>query len=168
MSQKIWPAAIVVSVVVVLSITVGCQKRSRGNIPKAVPVSGIVLLDGQPVDGAMVVFVPTQSPGYGAYAMTDGSGRFQLKSSDDVMGAVPGDYLVQVTKLVVDTGKPQLVVQEDVEHAQAAGGGGASPEPGASKNVLPEKYSNPKTSGIQITVPAAGLDNVEIKLSKGG
>jgi len=168
MSLKNWQM-IVVFILLVLGVpSLGCQRRSRGNIPQTAPVSGIVLLDGQPVEGAMVVFVPTQSPGYGAYAMTDSSGRFQLKSSEEVSGAVPGNYLVQVTKLVTSTGGAQFIVKEDVEHAQAAGGGSVSPEASVTKNVLPEKYSNAKTSGVEVTVPTGGLDNVEIKLSSGG
>lgn len=167
MSQKNWQTIAFFGLLVLVSLVLGCQRRSRGNIPQTAPVSGVVLLDGQPVEGAMVVFVPTQSPGFGAYAMTDSSGRFQLKSSEDVSGAVPGNYLVQVTKLVTSTGGAQFVVQEDVEHAQAAGGS-VSQEATVTKNVLPEKYSNAKTSGIEVTVPASGLDNVEIKLSSGG
>lgn len=149
-----------------LVVSQGCGSRSRGNIPQTAPVSGTVTLDGQPVDGATVVFVPTGTPAYGAYAVTDSKGHFSLKSSETVSGAVPGKYLVQVTKLVTDTSGKQFVVAEDVEHAALASGGSA-PSTGvsATRNVLPEKYANPKTSGIEVTVPAEGLQNLEIKLS---
>jgi hypothetical protein len=81
-----------------------------------------VTLDGKPVDGATVVFVPTGTPAYGAYAITDSSGRFTLKSSETVTGAVPGGYLVQVTKLVPDTSGSAVVTPEEAEHeAQAKG-----------------------------------------------
>ena len=148
-----------------LIVVVGCSRRGgAGNIPKTAPVSGIVTLDGKPVDGASVVFVPAQSPGWGAYAITDSSGRFVLKSSEEVSGAVPGKYFVQVTKLVSGSGETQFLVKEDIEHALAAGG--KTSDGGSDvKNVLPEKYSNAKTSGIEVTVPETGLENLEIRLS---
>ncbi|MGB9689601.1 carboxypeptidase-like regulatory domain-containing protein [Thermogutta sp.] len=149
-----------------LTVSEGCGSRNRGNIPQTAPVSGTVTLDGQPVDGATVVFVPTGTPAYGAYAVTDAKGHFTLKSSETVSGAVPGKYLVQVTKLVTDSTKKQFVVAEDVEHAAlASGGSGPSTEVTATRNVLPEKYANPKTSGIEVTVPSEGLQNLEIKLA---
>ncbi|MGQ9506137.1 MAG: hypothetical protein ACUVQG_14815 [Thermogutta sp.] len=143
----------------------GCKTRNRGNIPQTAPVSGIVTLDGKPVDGANVVFVPTSTPGYGAYGIADSSGRFVLKSSEAVTGAVPGKYLVQVTKLVPDTGGRQSVVAEDAEHEAEAAGGSPAGSVAGTKNVLPEKYANPKTSGIEVVVPSEGLQNLEIKLT---
>jgi hypothetical protein len=143
----------------------GCSGGSGGNIPRTAPVSGVVLLDGKPVDGAQVVFVPTGSPGYGAYATTDSQGRFQLKSSEDVSGAVPGKYLVQVTKLVTRRGGSSFLVKEDAEHALQAAGGSRAPEEGETVNVLPEKYASSKTSGIEVTVPKEGLTDLKIELS---
>ncbi|MBC7351982.1 MAG: carboxypeptidase regulatory-like domain-containing protein [Thermogutta sp.] len=149
-----------------LVISQGCGSRTRGNIPQTAPVSGIVTLDGQPVDGATVVFVPTGTPAYGAYAVTDSKGRFVLKSSETVSGAVPGKYFVQVTKLVTDTTGKQYVVAEDAEHAALASGDTTPTGTGGiTRNVLPEKYANPKTSGIEVTVPPEGLQDFEIKLS---
>lgn len=150
--------------IVSLVVLVGCKTRDRGNIPQTAPVSGTVTLDGKPVDGATVVFVPTGTPAYGAYAITDSSGRFTLKSSETVTGAVPGGYLVQVTKLVPDTSGSVAVTPEEAEHEGQAGGG-SQVSVGRTKNVLPEKYANPKTSGIEVTVPAEGIENLEIKLT---
>lgn len=142
----------------------GCTSRGGGDIPPTAPVSGVVLLDGRPVDGAMVVFVPLDHR-YGAYAVTDSSGRFTLQSSPDVSGAVPGRFQVQVTKVVAERGAAQFLVQEDVEHALKAGGSVGPAQQGETKNVLPEKYANPKTSGIEVTVPREGISNLEIKLT---
>jgi len=150
--------------IVSLILLAGCKTRDRGNIPQTAPVSGTVTLDGKPVDGATVVFVPTGTPAYGAYAITDSSGRFTLKSSETVTGAVPGGYLVQVTKLVPDTSGSVVVTPEEAEH-EAQAKGSSSTAGGGTKNALPEKYANPKTSGIEVTVPAEGIQNLEIKLT---
>lgn len=145
-------------------LSVGCGKTA-GDIPPTAPVSGVVLLDGKPVDGAMVVFAPVGGGRYGAYAITDSAGRFELKASEDVKGAVPGKYRVQVTKLVREGAGSQFLVQEDLEHALKAGGASRPGQEGQTKNVLPQKYANPETSGIEVTVPQGGLSNLEIKLT---
>ncbi|MCS7238896.1 MAG: DUF4198 domain-containing protein [Thermoguttaceae bacterium] len=146
-------------------LAAGCGERAGGDIPPTAPVSGVVLLDGKPVDGAMVVFAPVEGGRYGAYAMTDSNGRFELKASEDVKGAVPGKYRVQVTKLVAEGGGSKFLVQEDLEHALKAGGAPQPGQEGQTKNVLPEKYASPETSGIEVTVPKEGITNLEIKLS---
>src|SRR5262245_2780973 len=48
----------------------GCGSDG-GNLPKTVPASGVVTLDGKPVDGAQVVLVPPVEGQTGAYAVTD-------------------------------------------------------------------------------------------------
>lgn len=147
-----------------LVLSLGCQTRERGNIPRTAPVSGTVTLDGKPVAGAGVVFVPTGTPAYGAYAMTDSAGRFTLKCSETVKGAVPGNYLVQVTKVVPVTDNSQTVTAEEAEH-EAQIKRRFSSESDETKNVLPEKYASAKTSGIEVTVPAEGIRNLKIELT---
>lgn len=164
MNRYPWETAIVVWAISLGIIAGGCGGGRRGDIPPTVPVAGVVTLDGRPVDGAMVVFVPVDHR-YGAYALTDSRGRFELQSSPEVKGAVPGKFRVQVTKVVAAQGGGQFMVQEDVEHALAAGGTVASSPQGDAKNVLPEKYSKPDTSGIEVTVPKEGLKDYEIKLT---
>jgi prepilin-type processing-associated H-X9-DG protein len=63
-----------------------------------VSVSGHVTLDGQPVEGATVVFTPTEQGGRVAKGATDATGRFALKSSETGDGAKPGTYRVSVSK----------------------------------------------------------------------
>ena len=72
--------------------------------PATVPVSGVVTLGGNPVEGATVTFhagvpAPGQTAqGNSAVGQTDAEGRFQLKTFEANDGAVPGEYVVTISK----------------------------------------------------------------------
>src|SRR5262249_46846498 len=59
---------------------------------------GIVHLDNQPNDGAVVTFIPESERGRAASALTDSDGRFSLTTFSDGDGAIPGGYRVIVRK----------------------------------------------------------------------
>jgi Carboxypeptidase regulatory-like domain len=61
-------------------------------------VSGVVLLDGEPVPEAAVAFVPEDPHGEGATAYTDEDGRFRMKSAVHD-GVKPGKYKVRIEAL---------------------------------------------------------------------
>ena len=100
-----------------------------------IPVSGTVTLDGQPVDGAAVVFVPVAG-GPAASGSTDAGGKFRLTTVNQP-GAVPGEYNVTVTKQTM--------------HGITADG---MPGPGGIRIEwhVPQRYSRAKTSGLTATV----------------
>jgi hypothetical protein len=77
----------------------GCAKGP----PPMTPVSGVVLLDGQPLPQAKVEFCPVLK-GFGAEmnssAVTDDQGRFTLaKSLTNEPGAVVGQHRVLITEM---------------------------------------------------------------------
>ncbi|MGB9689416.1 hypothetical protein [Thermogutta sp.] len=138
----------------------GC---SRGpSRPKTYPVTGTVTMNGQPVEGATVIFVPksaaagpagsaggTQAQGpQVATGETDAQGRYQLGTFAKGDGAIPGEYLVKVFKYPkaatpAGTGGGEEEYRPPEENA---------PPPPAPKNLLPEKYANENTSGLSFTV----------------
>jgi hypothetical protein len=66
---------------------------------KVAPVSGVVTLDGKPLDRASVVFKP-EAGGRPSFGVTDEQGRFTLAYSMDEDGAEVGSATVTVsTKL---------------------------------------------------------------------
>jgi hypothetical protein len=67
-----------------------------------VPVSGVVTLDGQPVEGATVYFymVGDEREGRPATGTTNKDGEFRLSTLGNEDGALPGRYKVVVTKYV--------------------------------------------------------------------
>jgi len=76
------------------SLLTGC-----GGEMKVAPVSGVVTLDGKPLDRASVVFKP-EAGGRPSFGVTDEQGRFTLAYSMDEDGAEVGSATVTVsTKL---------------------------------------------------------------------
>ena len=75
-----------------LLFVLGCSSSDDGvaGRPKTYPVDGLVLYNGNPVEGATVVFnSPTENRG--AAGLTDAQGRFTLKTFKPGDGAVAGD-----------------------------------------------------------------------------
>jgi len=122
------------------AIVVGCSggPAANPNRPATVAVSGTVTYNGQPVDGATVAFLPQKPDGTGASGLTDAAGKFTLTAFEPGDGAVPGSYLVTVTKTEAQGGGE---VQENSEAT-----------PTAPKSLLPEKYGNPQVSGLTAEV----------------
>ncbi len=123
----------------------GCGQQGPDR-PATFATTGTVTLDGAPVEGAAVTFVPN-GKGTPAVATTDASGRYALKSFGTEEGAVPGQYMITVTK-------------GQYTEAAAAGGGGEEPPPGydpnsgtsEGTNTLPKKYESPQSSGLTAAV----------------
>jgi hypothetical protein len=129
----------------------GCGP-STGHLPKTVPASGVVTLDGKPVDGAQVVLVPAGDASTGAYGTTDSSGRFSLRAYAEKEGAIPGDYKVQVSK----------TIERRLEGAKGSLDGG---DPVRFEYGVPAKYTGAKTSGLSVTIPDAGIRDINLALS---
>jgi hypothetical protein len=124
-----------------LAIVAGCDSSTKG--PQTYPVTGQVTLDGQPVAAADVAFLPSPSTpdAVPAQAVTDENGRFEVVSLFDQgrtsqAGMTAGTYGVQVTQL-----KPP------------PSNAGLSQAP---RNMLPQKYASPATSGLSATVVPDG------------
>jgi hypothetical protein len=111
-------------------------------------VTGKVTLDGKPVAGASVRFIPMDDPneplGAVSIAETDAQGHFRLSTSDDRPGAVVGHHAVQISTLkarrVPNTESTEII----------------SPE------KIPERY-NTQTQ-LQFTVPEQGTDKADFDL----
>ena len=70
-----------------LAAFTGCRKGS--SLP-TVDVTGTVLLDGEPVEGATVVFQPTSEGGNGASGVTNAEGVYTLTTSRSRASSSPG------------------------------------------------------------------------------
>ncbi len=123
-------------VLVGLVLAVGCNDGR----PARVPVSGQVLIDGQPLTRGYVMFAPTDSrPSAG---QLDAEGRFKLTCYEPGDGAVTGHHKVAVIS-------KEPINDETVRwHA-------------------PKKYADASSSGLEqeITGPT---DSVKIELTWGG
>lgn len=90
---------------------------------------------------------------------TDASGAFVLSTFSDKDGAIPGEHYVGVT-LAETTGGPTGPVDEyntgTVDGLQAKT---------KTTWIVPEKFSNPEQSGVQVTVPEEGTTALDIPLN---
>ena len=131
---------------IAIEVLPGCS-NSHGTAS----VSGTVLYKNQPVDGATVIFhpqngEPTAKPAQGK---TGSGGRFTVSTylgpTEQVAGALPGDYKVTVTK---------------IDEPQGAFDPLKDPPP---KNHLPTKYMAAPQSPLLVTIKP-GSNHPELKL----
>lgn len=132
----------------------GCGMQSdhwKDARPDTAPASGVVTLNGEPLEGAIVVFQPAAPDGIGASALTDGEGKFELKTFPPEAGVVPGSYAVSVMK---------------TEMPKQQSGSSDDPDPVHVISVIPEKYASPTESNLTAEIPVEGTDTLEFDLKK--
>ncbi|NLX96157.1 MAG: carboxypeptidase regulatory-like domain-containing protein [Rhodopirellula sp.] len=130
-------------------LLIGCG-GSGGDLPPLQPVSGTVILDGQPLKGAAVEFVPIgTTSGTGASASTGPDGKFALKCQGRD-GAPAGEYRVVISKEVMPDGSDP---PPDVMPAESG-----------AQQMLPPEYSDYEQTTIKKTV-AEGGGTIDIELT---
>lgn len=133
----------------VLLAVVGCggtgEDKWTRNRPSCIPASGQVLLDGQPVEAAVVIFQSTDGT-ISAQGVTDSQGRFTLSTFVPDDGAPAKTYFVACLKQVLDYDPSKLKIGE------------SPPANALPKSVLPLRYENPAKSGLTAEV-VDGDDN---------
>lgn len=143
----------------VVALALGCVAGCGGggkpaSGPKTYPVTGTVTQGGKPVEGATLLFVSTAGKS-SATGKTDSSGRYTLTTTKFGDGAVPGQYKVAITKF--DSGGTDAVDMSDPNYAP--------PDPNkpapVAKNLLPEKYASPDTSGLTATVKESSDNKID-------
>ena len=109
--MKIWQCAAVAAA----GLLVGCGDSG----PKLAPVSGIVTLNGKPLEGAVVTFEPDASvkDGIPANDVTGPDGNYRAFTKGRV-GVMPGKYHVVVTKSLIDEAKIRPEFKDDPFMAQ--------------------------------------------------
>lgn len=141
-------------------VLAGCAKGI--DAPDTVPVTGTVLYNGDPVPGAQVTF---RGGGFTAFGLTGTDGRFQLTTSADGDGAVPGEKQVTVTKRITAGGGSGPAGAMTMEEAAAAAERGEYHTAPTVESALPERYSDPSSSGLRYTVEASGTNDFKIELT---
>lgn len=126
----------------ILAASVGCNSG-----PEIGDVSGVVTLDGRPVSGAKVRFIPVHQPEHPeaskmmAIGVTDSEGGYSLVIYNGPDGAVVGENRVWISTAVEDENSSKLVVPEKI----------------------PYEYN--VSSKLMFDVPAEGTDNADFALT---
>ena len=156
------PGNLVVSTLVTVGIALtGCPNSSQ---PATYRVTGTVTMQGKPVDGAVITFVPTSNEGTAASAITDSNGKYALTTWSAGDGARPGEYRVKVNKQEQTAIDPAKVVKNlTIEEEQKIYVENKKPRPPA-KSLIPSKYQDESSSGLSHTVPnSSSTFDIEIK-----
>lgn len=111
-------------------------------------VTGTVTLDGQPLRGggdvrAMVYLHPEGGTGAPAVALIDESGQYRVSTGAE-SGVLPGPYLVSIS-------------------ASQLTGDDAVGVPRSGRRITPDRYADPRTSGLRIDV-GAGENTYDFEL----
>jgi hypothetical protein len=120
---------------VVLAVLAGCDGR-----PRRVPVSGKVLIDGQPLNRGFITVMPAD--GRAAIGEIQSDGSFRLTTFDEFDGCLPGTHPVAI---------------ESKEHLS----------PTQTRWLTPQDYAESATSGLSVTIDEP-TDNLEIDLTWAG
>ena len=146
--------------------------------PSHSKVEGTVTLDGNPVEGALVILIKEgDSVGLNPTGISDSSGHFLVVSGNEE-GVLPGSYKVTVSKVENFAGKMSEETMKDPTKAAmefqkmtpkgevpkskmmgkgmmmpptgGVGGGFIAPKP---KHLLPEKFAAKETTTFSVTIP---------------
>jgi hypothetical protein len=138
-------------------VLIGCGGKGP------IPVQGVVTLEGTPVAGATVLFMPDGQDGArpaSALTLSDGTFRLMTYTAND--GALAGKYrvLVQKTEAAKDQGAAERSVLDkakaklDAESSQKR-----------QKPALPEAYARFDTTPLRCTVPVTGAVTLDLHRS---
>ncbi|MEO0531513.1 MAG: hypothetical protein AAF266_13200 [Planctomycetota bacterium] len=131
-------------------MTVGIAGCGDGK-PPAIPVGGVVTIDGKPAEGVSLVFYaeepfPAELQVPTPRAFTDESGAFQASTYTGGDGLPAGKYTVAAVR------RSEVPSNADPESVEAV-------------DLLRGKYANPTTSGLSVEVPSGGIESLEFALT---
>lgn len=142
------PAIVAWMLACVLSSLSGCGPAG----PDVQMIKGLVTLDGEPVDGATVIFRP-EAEGLMAAGKTDAAGTFAVNASEGQKygrGTTIGRYIVMVSKLSPFEIDPVTGEPTDVTAAEP-------------KQLMPLIYTTAKNSPLRANV-IAGFNEFRFEL----
>lgn len=130
----------------------------RSNPPQVVPVSGVVTLDGKPLAGVAITFVPVAGGSFGC-GSTNEKGEFTLGTFAETDGALVGVHWISI---MPDTISPAAIGQTP---GREEGMGRRGELNRGAKSRIPEKYTSIDTSGLRVDVQK-GMPPVTFELTK--
>lgn len=150
--QKLLPPFVMM---VVLAGCGGSGDKWTDARPETYPVSGTVLYNDEPVEGATVIFSPVGHEN-GAVGLTAANGEFQLRTFEPNDGAVAGDYKVTIRKVeVISDGADGPPAIPD-----------PTPAPLEERSFLPERYGKAASSGLTASVKEEGGNTFKFELTE--
>ena len=127
----------------------GCSDSKLGY------VTGVVTFQGEPLPKATITFTPKEAGGQIAVGISDEKGNYQLTTNggETNAGALPGDYLMTVSKMDVP-----IISKDDLYSGKVK-------RPAKIESLIPVKYNKTETSGLTATV-MKGRNTIPIELAE--
>ncbi len=127
----------------ILSLT-ACGCGGSGGNPNLVKVSGKVSINGTAISQGMISFTSAKGDGYSS--PIGNGGQYSLGNTETEIGALPGEYKVMV---VANDGIAKMGENGKVE---------------LPKSLVPEKYSNLKSTDLTASVKAGQSNEINFDL----
>jgi len=122
----------------VLTSLPGCGGGGE-DIPKLVPLTGVLTSKGKPLPGTMISFIPDhQQKGTGGFAATDAEGKFVVKHRSGQEGIEPARYRVLLSRMLKKDGSAVPSGENAMDH-------------GATES-MPAKYLSVDTTPILLEI----------------
>ena len=127
-------------------------------------VTGIVTLDGKPIEGADLYFAMETNPSIYAIGKTDQNGKYSVSTfrggDRAITGAIPGEYLVTIVKKEED-GPPEkdvseMTIEEQTNYRMSRAASNGKMRDKKFIYHLPKKYELASTSELKADVPPSG------------
>lgn len=131
---------IILAACAILAILAGGCGRDYGY--QTAPVSGVVTVDGKPLEEGTVMFFPTE--GKMASGFIGEGGKYSLSTYEPNDGAIVGECRISV----------QVIT----------GAGEANEMKTPPPSPVPSRYGTPETSGLSCTVKAGETNDVPLEL----
>ncbi len=138
-------ASLILSASIVL-MAAGCGSSG----PALYEAGGTVTVDGSPLEGATVTFVPQGDKMLGGAGRTDAAGKFTLLASSGKPGISAGDYKVTVRKVEGEgfDGGPNATKEEQEKAMMDMMTGKTGPP----KSLIPLSYADATKTPLSATV----------------
>ncbi|WP_339735321.1 hypothetical protein [uncultured Gimesia sp.] len=121
--------------------------------PQTFPASGTVTFEGQPLEGATIIFRSNSGQPQAAVGRSDQAGKFQLRTFEDGDGAIAGEHSVSIT-CVKTEGPPEGTNLDEANVIIK------------EISLIPKKYGDPKKSGLTATVGSDQENQFTFELEK--
>jgi hypothetical protein len=137
-----WPSYYVLFLALGFGL-IGCGAGQEADKLHYVPVQGKLTVNGKSLGEAELFFFPMgETKGRGSWARTDPEGKFVLRGFGGSNGAVPGEYAVTVSRLVMPDGSDIPTVKPT--------------KPLQTREIMPTEYTNRQRTPLKRTIPEEG------------
>lgn len=147
MMEKATISSIKVAGLAILSLLAGC-----GDSGKPHSVSGVVLMEGQPIHGANVTFHPIEGQAVRpAVGTSDAAGKFSLSTFRADDGALRGKYKVTIEWFGPPPEGGEKTFADFIKENKKAKK--PAPTPPVRSSAVPAAYTAPATTPFEVSVP---------------